>query len=66
MENAKPQTKTLSKVQAKELAELPTTSARIRYLDSLGWSRSENAKKLGKLYQHIRNVLITPITTPRK
>ena len=44
-----------------KIAELPTTSARIRYLDSEGWTRSEIAKKLGKRYQHVRNVLITPI-----
>ena len=43
------------------LNELPTTSARIRYLDSEGLSRSEIAKALGKRYQHVRNVLITPI-----
>lgn len=45
----------------KELAALPTKSARIRYLDSIRWTRSKIAKKLDIRYQHVRNVLITPI-----
>ena len=45
----------------KELAKLPTTSARIRYLDSTNLTRSQIAKKLDIRYQHVRNVLITPI-----
>lgn len=43
------------------LASLPTTSARIRYLTSLGWKRSPIAHKLNKSYQHVRNVQIQPI-----
>lgn len=38
-----------------------TTSAKIRGLNAAGFSRSEIAKFLGKRYQHVRNVLITPI-----
>ena len=49
--------------QTKKLKGLPTTSARIRYLNSLGWSRSEIAVKLDKRYQHVRNVLITPLVS---
>ena len=48
-----------------KLAGLPTTSARIRYLDSEGWTRGQIAKKLNKRYQHVRNVLITPVTKPK-
>lgn len=55
----------LNKEQTKSLEGLPTTSARIRYLDSLEWSRSQIAVKLGKRYQHVRNVLITPVKVPR-
>jgi len=45
----------------KQLATLETVSAKIRYLDSKGYTRSQIAKKLNKRYQHVRNVLITPI-----
>jgi len=55
----------LTKAQAAALTKLPTTSARIRYLNGLGWSRSQIADKLQKRYQHVRNVLITPIKTQR-
>jgi hypothetical protein len=43
------------------LEKLPTTSARIRYLDSQGLKRGEIAKALGIRYQWVRNVLITPL-----
>ena len=46
---------------SKELALLPTTSSRIRFLDSKNYTRSQIAITLNKRYQHIRNVLITPI-----
>lgn len=51
----------LTKTQQSELNKLPTTSAKIRYLDSKDYTRSEIAKILNKRYQHVRNVLITPI-----
>ena len=35
-----------------------TTSDKIRALDAAGYSRAEIAKFLGKLYQHVRNVLV--------
>ena len=44
-----------------ELSKLPTTSSKIRFLNSKGLTRSQIAKKLNKRYQHIRNVLITPL-----
>lgn len=51
------------------LASFTTLSAKIRYLDGVGMKRSAIAKTLsahrGKpvLYQHVRNVLITPRKT---
>ncbi len=55
----------LNKAQSKKLNGLPTTSAKIRYLTSLDWTRSEIKDQLGILYQHVRNVQITPITNQR-
>lgn len=57
--------KKLSKAQASKLGSLPTTSAKIRYLTSLDWSRSEIRDELGILYQHVRNVQITPVKNPK-
>ncbi len=57
----------LSKAQQTAVGKLPTVSARIRYLDSEGFTRSQitklipNAKGGKLLYQHVRNVLITPV-----
>lgn len=36
-------------------------SAQIRYLDSLNFDRSSISKHLNIRYQHVRNVLITPL-----
>ena len=36
-------------------------SKAIRGLIALGYSRGETAKTLDKRYQHVRNVLITPV-----
>ena len=38
-----------------------TTSSKIRYLASTGMSRGDIARVTGKRYQHVRNVLITPL-----
>lgn len=43
------------------MSEYKTKSALIRYLDSQGWTRGTIAKFMGIRYQHVRNVLITPI-----
>ena len=51
----------LTTAQSRKLGGLPTTSARIRYLTGLDWTRSEIATKLGIRYQHVRNVQITPL-----
>ena len=44
-----------------DLEKFSTTSGKIRYLASTGMSRGDIAKKLNIRYQHVRNVLITPI-----
>ena len=41
--------------------DFPTKSAAIRHLNAQGWSRSEIAKVMNIRYQHVRNVLITPV-----
>jgi hypothetical protein len=38
-----------------------STSAKIRYLSSAGFDRGDIARMTGKRYQHVRNVLITPL-----
>ena len=56
----------ISSTNRTKLETLPTTSSRIRFLNKLGFSRSEIAVELNKRYQHVRNVLITPIKNERK
>ncbi len=53
--------KTMTKAQKTSQSKLTTVSANIRFLSSLGYTRSEIAKMTGKRYQHVRNVLITPL-----
>ena len=57
----KKEVKKVSSDVAKELESLETTSAKIRYLHAKGWERGDIARFLGKRYQHVRNVLITPL-----
>ena len=49
----------------KELESLNTISSKIRFLNGKGYSRSMIAKNLNIRYQHVRNVLITPIKKER-
>ncbi len=58
-------TKQQTNAQTKALAALPTTSARIRYLNSQDMTRGQIAKTLNIRYQHVRNVLITPVKNPK-
>lgn len=51
----------LSKEEEAYISKLESTSMKIRYLAYKNYSRSEIANILNKRYQHIRNVLITPI-----
>jgi|1185.fasta_scaffold563892_2 hypothetical protein len=46
---------------SQQLSLLSTTSSKVRYLDSKNYSRSQIAKILNIRYQHVRNVLITPL-----
>jgi|WetSurMetagenome_2_1015567.scaffolds.fasta_scaffold611830_2 hypothetical protein len=61
--------KKTSEMSAKEKAEYitkhgGTKSGAIRALTNEGKTRMEVSKLLGIRYQHVRNVLITPIKTP--
>ena len=61
----------MSAAQKAKLKKLETTSAKIRYLDKEGLSRADIARSLkykdGRelRYQHVRNVLITPVKNPK-
>lgn len=50
-----------------ELSKLDGKSSKIRYLDSLGWTRKQIVEKISSLYgkevryQHVRNVLVTQL-----
>lgn len=55
----------LTKAQTTKLNKLPTKSAKIRYLNSLDMTRGQIAKTLDIRYQHVRNVLITPVKNPK-
>jgi hypothetical protein len=47
-----------NKADEAKTAEFKTTSDKIRYLNSKGYTRMQIAKLLGKRYQHVRNVLV--------
>lgn len=44
--------------------EMPTKSAKIRALSAAGHPTGEISKILGIRYQHVRNVLTTPLKRP--
>jgi hypothetical protein len=52
---------TIDKKTDADLNALATVSSKIRFLHALGWKRSQIALKLNKRYQHVRNVLLTPL-----
>ncbi len=56
----------LTAEQNKQIAALDTWSAKIRYLNTQGYNRSEIARALGKIYQHVRNVLEADIAKKKK
>lgn len=62
----KPVEKVPTQEQTKKLEGLTTISAKIRYLDTVSFTRSQIAKFLGKRYQHVRNVLETELKRPAK
>lgn len=49
-----------------EWMSLSTKSGQIRYLSSKGKTTSEISKMMNIRYQHVRNVLITPLKTMNK
>lgn len=51
----------LNKTMTKKFDSFTTKSARIRFLNSLGYSRADIARHMNIRYQHVRNVLITPL-----
>ena len=54
----------LSKMTSGQLIDrFGNKSRAIRALDEQGFSRSEISKLLSIRYQHVRNVLITPLTS---
>ncbi len=57
--------KKLTESDQKLFSDLPTKSAKIRFLNSQDWSRGQIARYMEIRYQHVRNVLITPVKNPR-
>lgn len=49
----------------KLVADHKSISGAIRFLESEGLTRGEIAKVTGKRYQHVRNVLVTPLTAKK-
>lgn len=56
----------LNKSQEKNLNECQTTSAKIRLLNAEGFENGQIAKFLAIRYQHVRNVLTTPMKRKAK
>ena len=59
--NTKKTTKTKAQGQPFDLTKYASKSAAIRDLASKGMSRSDIAKTIDIRYQHVRNVLETPL-----
>ena len=51
----------LTEAQKKEMEGLKTISSKIRYLHNEGLTRGQIATALNKRYQHVRNVLESPL-----
>jgi DNA-binding NarL/FixJ family response regulator len=61
MSNLKKSAPVLTSDQVKALDKMTTKSEKIRYLYASGMSKGDIARTLNIIYQHVRNVLITPI-----
>ena len=57
--------KSLNKSEQVGFDRQTTTSGRIRFLNSLSWTRGDISRYLGIRYQWVRNVLVTPVKEPR-
>ena len=53
------------KITDRTYETLPTKSSKIRKLTEDGFNRSQVSIILNIRYQHVRNVLVTPIKTPK-
>lgn len=53
----------LSEVIKSEMEKYETTSDKIRFLNSKGFSKSTISNILSKRYQHVRNVLVQDAVT---
>lgn len=51
----------VTKEQQKQIDAQTTVSAKIRYMHAEGFPNTQIAKHLNKRYQHVRNVLETPL-----
>lgn len=51
----------LTKSQQKDFEACTTLSAKIRFLNKEGFSNGQIAKFVSRKYQHVRNVLTTPM-----
>lgn len=58
--------KQLSKIEKKKLDSFSTMSAKIRFLNDKGWTKSEIKNELKIIYQWVRNVLNQNIKTPKE
>lgn len=58
-----PSPEVLTEIDAIDLTGYDTKSSRIRFLNSKGFTRSQIAGRLNIRYQHVRNVLVTQLTT---
>lgn len=56
----------LNDAQQAVYSEMKTTSAKIRYLHGEGFTKGQIAEFLNKKYQHVRNVILTPLKRPAK
>ena len=57
---------TLTKAQRSKLDSFETKSAKIRYLDSKGYTRSQIKDELKIIYQFVRNVLEMKVKNPKE
>lgn len=59
-------TTTATTSQLKTLAGFSTKSAKIRFLNSEGYTKGDIARIMGIRYQHVNNVLNQKVTTPKE
>ena len=57
--------KVLNQDQMNHVGSIATTSGKIRYLNNEGFTRYQISKVLNIRYQWVRNVLVTPVKTPK-